>query len=204
VFLRISIGLLLLAAAAPAAAQVYDYPPGGFAFTAPPGWEIQKEAAEPLPTLSGPKDDERAPYVVVNEAQGADIIALSTATVKEMLKSDTYQLQVRDSFFTADKQPGFKYVFVISTPLAYRQVIYFVEGPAGRIYTIIATLPEAGWKKYEPILDDMMRSYHLRPVVAAPPAPKPAATTPPAPVSSSAAPAKTDNAPKSPAPGETK
>ncbi len=169
--------LLLVAGAgvARAAEPVYDSPAGGFAFIPPPGWQVKKETAEPFPTLSGPADDLRAPYVVIQAiADKRDVFTFGDAAVKEKLKDKHFELGKRDDFETAAKEFGVKFVFTVTTPsptpntppLVYQQAYYIVQGPPGTIYVFLATVPAAGWEKYQPALDDMMRSYHLRPVVA--------------------------------------
>jgi len=159
-----------------AAPPLYDSPEGGFAFTPSPGWETKKEAEEPFPTLSGPKDDLRAPYVVIRAVQDKrELFTFADAAMKQTLKDARFQLSKRDAFQTADKQFGVKFIFSFTAPgplpntqLAYRQFYYIVQGPPGIIYAFLATIPEVGWEKYQPALDDMVKSYHLRPVVAAP------------------------------------
>jgi hypothetical protein len=179
---RIVAGLCLGVIAVHAADMLYDTPSGGFTLIPPPGWVIKEEAGEAFPTLSGPPDDVRAPYVVIKEVTGEkDIYSLGDATMKEMLKDKRYQLNVRDAFETADQQFGLKYALTIIAPDAaggapYRQVYYFVDGPPGRIFAILATVPEAGWKLYAPVLDTMIRTYHLHPIPAPPP--PPSASTP--------------------------
>jgi hypothetical protein len=180
---RVFLWLIFSAGVAHAASPLYDCPAGGFALTPPVGWEIKQEAGEPFPTLSGPAEDLRSPYVVIKAVHDQkDLFDLGDATIKEMLKDSHYALDLRDAFETADQQFGLKFVLSVSvsmppvallataanTPVTYRQAYYFVAGPPGTIYGILATVPEAGWKKYEPLLDEMMKSYHLRPVVAAP------------------------------------
>jgi len=180
-----------------ASAAQYESPDGAFAFIPPAGWDIKKEADEPFPALSGPRDDDRAPYVVINVTKGDDIFVLGDATVKEMLKEQRYQLNLRDSFQTADDKFGVKYVLAVKAPAPYRQVYYFVEGPPGKIYAFLVTVPESGWTAYQPLLDAMMRTFHLRPVAATPakntanPAVAPAAATTPA--STDSTPANTVN-----------
>lgn len=164
-----------LGAAQAAAAPLYDSPEGGFAFEPPKGWEIKKEAAEAFPTLSGPKDDLRAPYVVIEAVHDKrDLFTFGDAAMKEKLKDEQFQLGRRDAFQTDDKQFAVKFTFTFSTKdpstgsaLVYKQAYYLVPGPPGIIYAFLATVPEAGWTRYEAALDDMMKSYHLRPVVAA-------------------------------------
>jgi len=181
--LAVVLGLVLCIGSAHAALPIYDSPEGGFAFTPPAGWETKKEADQQFPTVSGPADDLKAPYVVIKEVRNAkDIFALGDATVKQMLKSLSYQLSSRDAFQTADKAFGIKYVLTVTTtptngkpPEPYRQAYYFVEGPPGIIYAFLATVPETGWEKYNQPLDLMIRTYHLRPVVAAKANPAPTA-----------------------------
>jgi hypothetical protein len=159
--------LFFASALARAAGPVYDSPKGGFVFSAPDGWEIREEADAAFPSLFGPKDDPLAPYVVVSEAPGAqDLYSIGSATERQATKDPRYLLFGHDGFFTADKRFGLKYVYTINAPQSYRQVFYFVEGAPGHIYLILATVAEAGWKKYEPQLDQMVETYHLRPVVA--------------------------------------
>ena len=185
-----------------AAAPLYDSPAGGFAFTPPAGWEIKAESDEPFPTLSGPANDSGAPYVVIQAIRDQrDVFDLGDSTIKEMLKNPRYTLNLRDAFQTADKKFGLKFVFSVtvadsptgpaasatpsatppvaaSAPAIYRQAYYLVAGPPGMIYAILVTAPDTGWKKYEPALDEMAKSYHLRPLAAASvkagPAPSPA------------------------------
>jgi hypothetical protein len=179
--LRVFLGLLWSAGVAHAAAALYDSPTGGFAFTPPAGWEIKQEAGEPFPTLSGPVTDLRSPYVVIKALHDQkDLFDLGDATVKEMLKDLRYSLNIRDAFETSDQEFGLKFVLSVKMPdplaanpasavtIIYRQAYYFVQGPSGTIYAVLATVPDAGWKKSEPLLDEMMKSYHLRPVVVAP------------------------------------
>jgi hypothetical protein len=197
---RAVLALIFFAGVAPAAPAIYDSPAGGFAFTPPPGWTIKAEKGEAFPTLSGPADDLSAPYVVIQAIHDSrDLFDLGDATIKAMLKDPHYTKNGTDAFATADKQFGMKCVLSVTVPQAekaassataplpappavvspgqpapttiYRQAYYFVPGPAGTIYAFLATVPDAGWKKYEPLLDVMMQSYYLRPVVTASPAP---------------------------------
>lgn len=175
--------LLLSMGTVRAAPALYDSPSGGFAFTPPAGWEFKSEADEPFPTLSGPADNLYTPYVVIKALHGEkDLFDLGDATIKEMLKNSRYVLNIRDAFETADRQFGLKFVLTVSvpspteaaatspvTPTSYRQAYYFVEGPPGTIYAFLATVAEPGWKKSEPLLDEMMKSYHLRLMVAGAP-----------------------------------
>ncbi len=41
----------------------------------------------------------------------------------------------------------------------YRQAYYLIPGPPGIVYVILATVPDAGWKKYEAALDAMAESW---------------------------------------------
>jgi len=177
--LRAWLWLIVSAGVAHAATALYDSPAGGFAFTPPTGWAIKTEAGEPFPTISGPAEQFYSPYVVVKAVHDQkDLFDLGDATIKEMLKDLRYALNIRDAFETADKQFGLKFVLTVKTPsapggnaettptLSYRQAYYFVEGPPGTIYAILATVAEPGWKKCEPLLDEMMKSYHRRPVIA--------------------------------------
>jgi hypothetical protein len=184
-FPRLILWLILSVGAVHAAPALYDCPAGGFAFTAPAGWEIKTESGEPFPTLSGPVEDLNSPYVVIKAIHDkADIFDLGDATIKEMLKDLRYSVNVRDAFETADREFGMKVVFSVTetsrsgavattnaTPAPYRQAYYFVNGPPGTVYAVLATVAEPGWKKSEHLLDEMMKSYHLRPVVAGPAAP---------------------------------
>jgi len=160
---------------------LYDSNDGGFSLIPPTGWVIKQEAGETYPTLSGPAADLRAPYVVIKEVKGEkDIYSLGDATMKEMIKDKRYQLSVRDAFQTADQEFGLKYVLTVSAPSTtggapYRQIYYFVNGPPGRIFAILATVPETGWKLYGPVIDAMVKTYHLHPVAVQPP-PPPAST----------------------------
>ncbi len=179
--LRVFLWLLWSAGIAHATAALYDSPAGGFAFTPPAGWEIKQETGKPFPTLSGPVTDLRSPYVVIKALHDQkDLFDLGDATIKEMLKDLRYSLNVRDAFETSDQEFGLKFVLSVKMPdplaanaasavtIIYRQAYYFVQGPPGTIYAILATVPDPGWKKCEPLLDEMMKSYHLRPVVVAP------------------------------------
>ncbi|HTB63274.1 MAG TPA: hypothetical protein VK737_06760 [Opitutales bacterium] len=191
--IRAVLALIFFAGVAHAASAIYDSPAGGFAFTPPAGWAIKSEKGEVFPTLYGPADDLSAPYVVIQAIHDPrDLFDLGDATIKAMLKDPHYTKNGTDGFATADKQFGMKCVLSVTVPQTavapspasttaaanrtaiiqlppptiYRQVYYFVPGPAGTIYAFLATVPDAGWKKYEPLLDVMMQSYHLRPVVA--------------------------------------
>ncbi len=175
-----------LGSAQAATAPLYDSPAGGFAFLPPEGWTSKQEAGEAFPTLSGPVADLRAPYVVIQAVQDKrELFTFGDASVKEKLKDDRFQLGHRDAFQTADKQFALKYTFTFKAVLpnanalvVYKQAYYLVQGPPGIIYVFLANVPEAGWEKYEPALDDMMKSYHLRPVETAKLAPtKPATAT---------------------------
>ncbi|HVU38236.1 MAG TPA: hypothetical protein VHC95_07875, partial [Opitutales bacterium] len=128
--------VLLVAAAgvARAAAPVYDCPEGGFAFEQPPGWTTAKEKDEALPTLSGPKADLRAPYVVIHAVKDArDLFTFADAAMKEKLKNFHFQLTRRDAFQTADKDFGVKFVFTFNATgdkpdevMTYKQAYYLV------------------------------------------------------------------------------
>jgi hypothetical protein len=169
--------LCLSFAAAHGAVTLYDSPEGGFTLIPPTGWMIKQEAGETYPTLSGPADDLRAPYIVIKEVKGEkDIYSLGDATMKEMLKDPRYQMSVRDAFQTSDQAFGLKYVLTVSAPSStggapYRQIYYFVDGPPGRIFAILATVPETGWKLYGPVIDTMVKTYHLYPIPSPPPPP---------------------------------
>jgi len=171
--------VVLHAADAP---PLYDSADGGFSLIPPAGWVIKQEVGEAFPTLSGPANDLRSPYVVIKEVKGEkDIYALGDATLKEMLKDKRYQLSGRDAFETADQAFGLKYVLTVAAPPTiggqpYRQIYYFVDGPPGRIFAILATIPETGWKLYGPVVDTMVRTYHLHPIT--PPPPPPSSSTP--------------------------
>ncbi len=154
-----------LTATAHAAAVYYDSPQGGFSFKAPAGWQIVKQPVEVYPVLFGPSDDDKSPYVVITEVHDQpDLFALGDLTLKEILKDNLNQLSVRDAFHTADDRVGIKYVIKTTMPnTEYRQVLYFVEGPGNRRFCIMATMPEAGWTKYDEPLDNMMKTFHLNP-----------------------------------------
>jgi hypothetical protein len=174
------LGIICLTATAHAAAVYYDSPPGGFTFKVPAGWQIVKQPVEQYPVLFGPDDDENSPYVVITEVHGEpDLFALGDLTLKEMLKDSLNQLSVRDAFHTADDRIGIKYVIKTTMPNSdYRQVLYFVEGPGDRRFCFMATMPEAGWTKYDGPLDNMVKTFHLR---AGTPLPTVPADTAPAP-----------------------
>ena len=165
---RVFLWMLMLTATAHAAAPVYDSPEGGFAFVAPKTWRIVKQPVETYPVLFGPEDDKDAPYVVITEVRGeSDLFTLGDATLKEMLKDPSNSLSLRDAFHTADDRVGIKYVITATMPNAeYRQVFYFVEGPGTRQFCFMATMPDASWKKYDSDLDNMMKTFHLRPGAA--------------------------------------
>jgi len=162
--------MLAATAAAHAAGPVYDSPEGGFAFVAPKSWQIVKQPVEQYPVLFGPADDSNSPYVVISEVRAeGDLFALGDATLKEMLKDPSNELSLRDAFHTADGRVGIKYVLKATMPnTEYRQVFYFVEGPGTRQFCFMATMPDASWKKYDMDLDNMMKTYHLRPGTAPP------------------------------------
>jgi hypothetical protein len=174
------LGALILAMPlARAVSTVYDCPVGGFAFKVPAGWVIKQERIEEFPSVFGPEDDDRAPYLVITEVQGGeDMFTLGDGTVKEMLKDPMNHLSARDSFYTADQRIGLKYVFTtVASNGPYRQVFYIVEGPGDRRFAFLATVPEAGWEKYQPFLDNIMKTYHQR--AGAPPPDEPVVGPPP-------------------------
>ncbi len=166
--------ILAATATAHAAAPVYDSPEGGFAFLAPKTWRIVKQPVEQYPVLFGPEDDNDSPYVVITEVRGeTDLFTLGDATLKEMLKDPSNTLSLRDAFHTADDRVGIKYVITATMPNAeYRQVFYFVEGPGTRQFCFMATMQDASWKKYDMDLDNMMKTFHLRPGAAPPVTPQ--------------------------------
>ncbi len=160
--------MMALPALALAAPIPYDSPVGGFAFQVPDGWGIARDTREIYPIVMGPKDDDRAPYVVITEMKGqGDLLALGDATVKESLKDPYISLSVRDSFHTADQRLAFKYVLLTTeASQPYRQLFYFVDGPGARRFVFMVTVSEAGWKRYGQDLDNMMKSFHQRPGAA--------------------------------------
>ena len=176
---------LLIATIARGAAAGYDSPSGGFAMTPPAGWTTKLEQGEDFPSIFGPSGDKDAPYIVVKGIRDTrDVFEFGDASVNQMLKNPTYAKNVMDAFLTADREFGMKCVMSVvvqpqaaaqnasnakatsKQPVLYRQICYFFQGPPGIMYIMLVVVADSGWTKYAQAIDDMARSYHMRPVIA--------------------------------------
>lgn len=140
---------------------VYPCPARAFILQLPEDWRTASDPEERFPVILGPEADIDAPSIIVTfYPTPLELMVFAVEALKDFSKIESYTLQKRDSFLTANGGHGLK--AVVSAKGAdglYAQVFYFVEGNNEGHYVFVATMPVQRLSHYQRTMDAFMKTF---------------------------------------------